>query len=195
MATSPEIQAFLYRVVTTNDRVEKLIEEGRLKEAPARSASASGSGSAIEDFSIEAQVKAKRMGAVYELLYCLENSMRELVESTLKETLGPDKWWDEGVPEAIRKSAESRASDDERAPWHGPRGESLLNYIDFPQLADIITGRWSDFRDLLGDRVWVENYFRELNRSRRALAHTGDLTQQDVDWMEFRVKQWLQVVG
>jgi len=135
------------------------------------------------------------MGEVYELLYCLENSIRELIETTLRDALGPEDWWQDGVPDAIRKSAEKREKDDASAPWHGPRGESLLNYVDFPQYGDIILKRWESFEDLLGDPGWVENYFREVNRSRRALAHTGSLTQHDVDWMELRVKQWLRVVG
>jgi hypothetical protein len=41
------------------------------------------------------------MGRVYELLHCFENSVRELIETTLGEALG-ERWWDDGVPEGIR---------------------------------------------------------------------------------------------
>jgi hypothetical protein len=47
----------------------------------------------------------------------------------------------------------------------------------------------------LGDKDWGENYFKEMNRTRRALAHTGQLSQHDVEWLEMRVSQWLRVVG
>jgi len=135
------------------------------------------------------------MGEVYELLYCLENSVRELVEGVLKEAYGFDKWWTEGVPEAIRKPAEKRKEDDLKARWHGPRGESPINYVDFPQYAEIMVERWAHFEQLLGDKDWVVNYFAELNRSRRALAHTGSLTESDVERMGIRVRDWLRVVG
>ena len=135
------------------------------------------------------------MGTAYELLYCLENSVRELIESTLIEANGASGWWERGVDEGIRMSAEQRAREDERTPWHGPRGESRLVYVDFVQLGEIIVANWEHFRDLLGDRTWVTNYFREMNRTRRALAHTGSLTQHDLDWMDLRVRQWLMVVG
>lgn len=151
--------------------------------------------SVLRDFGIQAQIEARRMGRAYELLYCLENSVRELIESTLIEALGASEWWERGVPESIRTSAEARAREDERTPWHGPRGDSLLVYVDFVQLADIIASNWEYFSDLLGDRTWVANYFREMNRTRRSLAHTGSLTQNDVDWMDMRVRQWLMVVG
>lgn len=192
---SRESQAFLYRAVTTNDRVERLVADGLLREPTIVAADGKLDHSILDDFAVEVRTEAKRMGAVYELLYCLENSVRELIETTLIEARGAESWWTTGVPEKIRKSAESRSKDDERAPWHGPRGESLLVYTDFLQLAEIISENWLHFSDLLGDEVWVKNYFREMNRSRRALAHTGSLTQHDVDWMEMRVRQWLMVVG
>ena len=135
------------------------------------------------------------MGRFYELLHCLENSVRELVERTLSEKLGPEKWWGEGVPESIRKSAEKRRQDDLKAPWHGPRGESVIVYVDFPQYADIIVDNWEHFEDLIGDQDWLVNYFSEMNRTRRALAHTGTLTETDVERMEFRVREWVRVVG
>ena len=135
------------------------------------------------------------MGDVYQLLYCLENSIRELIESTLRESLGAENWWKDGVSEQIRKSAEKRRDDDAKARWHGPRGTSLLAYVDFPQYADIILASWENFEPLLGDDSWVRYYFEELNRTRRALAHTGRLTEADVERMEVRVRDWLRVVG
>lgn len=189
-----EIQAFFFRAASANQGVERLIDEGRLERGAERSPESSAQGT-LDYFGFDVRIKARQMGAVYELLYCLENSARELVQTTLTETLGPDDWWDKGVPEKIRRSAEYRKRDDERARWHGPRGGSLLNYVDFGDLGDIILYRWQDFEDLLGDKHWVENYFNEMNRTRRALAHTGELSEHDVRWMEFRVLQWLRVVG
>jgi hypothetical protein len=39
------------------------------------------------------------------------------------------------------------------------------------------------------------NHFGEMNRTRRALAHTGTLTETDVERVDFRVREWLRVVG
>jgi hypothetical protein len=151
--------------------------------------------SALDQFSEDARAQAEAMGRVYQLLYCIENSIRELVESTLREALGPDRWWSDGVDNAIRRSAEKRQVDDQRARWHGPRGASLLAYVDFPQYGDIIVNQWVHFEPLLGDQAWVRAYFEELNRTRRALAHTGRLNEADVERMEVRVRDWLRVVG
>jgi hypothetical protein len=179
------LEAYFFRCLRAN----KLLGA---EQVPSKN---SGDLSAISSFSPAARGQAKFMGEVYELLYCLENSIRELIETTLSEAFGPDKWWSEGVGAAIRKGAEKRRDDDARARWHGPRGDSLLSYVDFPQYADIILAQWPHFEALLGDEAWVRYYFEELNRTRRALAHTGRLTEADVERMEVRVRDWLRVVG
>lgn len=190
-----EIQAFMYRVVTTNEELERLIVDGELHEAPGRPAGADKVGGALDFFSVAEKRAARKMGRVYELLYCFENSVRELIETTLKESLTPERWWIDGVPQGIRQKAEQRRQDDERSRWHGPRGESLLNFVDFPELGEIIIARWADFEDLLGDRAWVGRYFSDMNKSRRAIGHTGDLSEHAVERMELFVREWLLVVG
>lgn len=192
MTEPPELQAFLYRAVTLNVRIAEMVTGGLLAEPPPPGSL--GGRSVLDEFSLEARTKARRMGRIYELLYCLENSMRELIERTLKEAEGLADWTDGVKPEILRKARE-REGQDEVARWHGPRGESVLDYLDFPDLGAIILHRWDDFADLLGDRRWVEGYFREINPTRRALAHTGDLTEFDVQRMEMRVQEWLRVVG
>jgi hypothetical protein len=180
---SSDIQAFLYRVLATNQTLG-LAATGEDSGAPV-----------ISSFSESAQEQARFMSDVYALLYCLENSVREMVESTLRESIGDDQWWDVGVDLSIRKSAEKRKLEDAKERWHGPRGESILSYVDFPQYAEIIDAQWDSFEPLLGDRAWVAYYFAEMNRTRRALAHTGSLSPVDVERMELRVREWLQVVG
>lgn len=181
MSDIDNLQAFLFRSIAVNRQL------GAEDVNPTQST--------IESFSREAREQAAAMGRVYELLYCLENSIRELVETTLRDAHGPQDWWTKGVDAAIRKAADKRAVDDARARWHGPRGDSLLAYVDFPQYGDIILKEWALFEPLLGDQAWVTSYFAELNRTRRALAHTGRLTEADVERMDVRVRDWLRVVG
>ena len=193
--TADSVQAFLYRGLTSALNIEKLIDEGALLEGPSGGVSIGRGPEVLSEFTMEARTKASRMGRIYELLYCLENSMRELIERTLKEVPELKESWTDGIKEGILKEARRRESQDEDTRWHGPRGQSVLNYLDFPQLGEIILDRWEDFQDLLGDRRWVEEYFREMNPTRRALAHTGDLREFDVERMEMRVREWLRVVG
>ncbi|MGH3118798.1 MAG: Swt1 family HEPN domain-containing protein, partial [Gaiellales bacterium] len=181
---SEEREAFLYRALTINAQLRQLVDDGVLLDRPPESSQAdSDRRSAVEDFAPAARQQARRMGEVYELLHCLENSVRELIERTLREAYGPEKWWTEGVPEEFRESAEKRQKEDLKTRWHGRRGDSLLNYVDFPQYGDVIDQRWEHFEELIGDRDWVTHYFAEMNITRRALAHAGSLTETDVERM------------
>lgn len=189
---SERVQAFLFRAAAVNGQVEAMIDRGELRQVGADSAVAP---SLTDDFSFAIRLEAKRMAGVYELLFCFENSVRELIEDRLKEAYSVDAWWDEGIPESIRRSAERLKTREKQTPWHGPRGGTLLAFVDFPILAQVITECWSHFEDLLGKPEWVENLFDEMNQSRRAIAHTGVLSQPDVERMELRVRDWLRVVG
>jgi hypothetical protein len=190
---SAEVQAFLFRAAATNGHVEELNDAGELL-GPSDPVAASEN-EILTNFSLAIRLVAHRMARVYELLFCFENSVRELIEDRLKEAHGVETWWVDGVPDDIRRSAESLKHKERQTPWHGPRGGSLLAFVDFPILGRIITESWEHFEDLLGKESWVSSLFEEMNQSRRAIAHTGVLTQHDVERMELRVRDWLRVVG
>lgn len=193
MSSLLNLQAFLFRNITTNVAVERLQEQGMLN--PGSAPSATTESSLLGQFSLPIRLNAEKMSDVYILLFCFENSVREFVESRLKETFGVDDWWIKGVPEKIRISAEKKKQKEDKARWHGDRGGSMLSFVDFPELGDIILEQWSEFEVLLGESEWVAAMFREFNVSRRVLAHTGILAQADVDRIEFKAREWLRVVG
>ena len=188
-----DVQAFLFRAAIANNRVDEMVAEGQL--AGIATPSVPADDETLDQFSFAIRAEARRMARVYELLFCFENSVRELIEERLKEAYGVDTWWGEGVPDEIRRSAERLKEREQMAPWHGPRGGTLLAFVDFPILSRIITEQWAYFEDLLGKPVWVESVFDEMNQSRRAVAHTGVLSQHDVERMELRVRDWLRAVG
>lgn len=191
--SSADVQAFLFRAATANGRVEEMVERGQLRGTA--SGAVPQDGDALDVFSFAIRVEARRMARVYELLFCFENSVRELIEDRLKEAYDVDTWWIRGVPEDIRRTAERLKDKEQQTPWHGPRGGTLLAFVDFPILARIITEQWEHFEDLLGKSAWVQNVFDEMNQSRRAIAHTGVLSEHDVERMELRVRDWLRAVG
>jgi len=191
--SASELQAFLFRSATANSRVDEMVSDGVLPAvSPLQSPPEPGP---LDDFSFAIRVEAQRMARVYELLFCFENSVRELIEDRLKEKFDVATWWQEGVPEDIRNSAEALKEKERQTPWHGPRGGTLLAFVDFPVLGRIITAGWAHFEDLLGSPDWVRNLFDEMNQSRRAVAHTGVLSQHDIERMELRVRDWLRAVG
>lgn len=54
-------------------------------------------------YAAELRRQAQSMAQYYRIFFCLENSIRELVESQLLDAYG-ENWWDEHVPERVRDS-------------------------------------------------------------------------------------------
>src|SRR5665647_937156 len=67
-------------------------------------------GSKIEDiyypqFDASLRAEAKRMSQHYEIFYCLEKSIRQLIVDIFEATDDSD-WWDNLVPEAVKQNTQ-----------------------------------------------------------------------------------------
>lgn len=81
-----------------------------------------------------------RMKQAYELLFCLENRLRMLVENKLKEEFGDKEWWLKGATHNARAKHTKRQQDPRRK-WHLLTDASPLNLVDFDDLHDIIVNK------------------------------------------------------
>lgn len=80
---------------------------------------------------------AKLMATVYTAIAAFENTVRQFIVKVLLEHKG-ENWWEECVSEKIRKTADSRKKEEEKIRWHTPRGDSMINYTEFGDLASIM---------------------------------------------------------
>jgi len=96
----------------------------------------------------------------YEILKSLEDVLRKLIEDDLSQ-ITPN-WWDERIPEEIRKKTESRKEKSESGGF--PRGQnySIISYIDFPDYEKIITqtDNWENvFKRIFRDEISIAGKF------------------------------------
>lgn len=148
----------------------------------------------LEDFSAAIRLQAVKMASVYQAFFCFENSVRELVEARLKEQMGAD-WWQNGTTTRIRHRAESRKTKEQANRWHGPRGESEIDYADFGDLSLIVTNNWELFEDLFPDQDWVRTRLSDLEMSRNVIAHNGVLNGREITRITLYLKDWVMQVG
>ena len=87
---------------------------------------------------------AKLMATVYIAIAAFENMVRQYVVKILMESQG-ENWWLECVSDKIRKAAEVRKNQEDRIKWHSHRGDSMINYVDFGDLANIISQNYTLF--------------------------------------------------
>jgi transcriptional regulator with XRE-family HTH domain len=133
----------------------------------------------------------KRMSErVYPLLYIFENSVRDLIERVLEDAHGTD-WWMNAVPKKVREAAAKHLDDEKKDPWHNPRGGRELDYVLLTHLWAIIQSRWTEFELFFPDQAWAQTLItRDMNVSRRVLAHMSPLAPDDVSLLEATFRKW-----
>jgi hypothetical protein len=185
------LQNFVFRGILGGAALE---EEGWVPPPDPSPRLGEATGIDLEDFSLQVRNQALRMAHVYTVFFCFENSVRELVESRLKEGLGGD-WWNKAVTEPVQKKVNNRREKDDLNRWHQTRGGTDIYYADFGDLCKIMTNVWELFEDLFPSREWLRTRFDDLELSRNVIAHNGILADREVNRIELYLRDWLQQVG
>lgn len=138
----------------------------------------------------------ERSLSAYQLVYLFENSVREVIVRVLKKKHGTKDWWAKGVDPKINEKAENRKEDDKKDPWHAPRGEHLIHYIDLYHYNQIITsdGNWPLFKPIFIRKSFVEETLHQINVSRRVVAHMNGLKKSDFDSLKSNFRIWNSVL-
>lgn len=148
----------------------------------------------IDELEEEFVIKARKMAVVYTAICAFENSVRRFVSKKLLEVHG-EKWWDTCVTEAIRKKAQSRKDQEDKIRWHTPRGDSIINYIEFGDLISIIRNNWTDFEPHIISQEWAEQIVKTLERSRNVIMHSGELVNHDIERVGTYIRDWTNQIG
>lgn len=129
--------------------------------------------------------KSKKQENDYLTLKKLEQAFREFIQRKLS-TLSKN-WWNERVPEDVRKNAEQRKKKNE-SPWSWVAGGSpLIDYIDFTDYAKIITRRdnWNNvFRDIFHNREELLSKLKELEPIRNTIMHSRNLNSKQIQRLQ-----------
>lgn len=134
--------------------------------------------------------EARRMGVHYEIFYCLENDIRELIVDRLQEKSGAD-WWAVCVPQSVQDTARKN-SDREAQQGITPRSEAMIDYINFGELGEIIKANWPTFGDMFKNKLAVERILSQLNLLRGPIAHCKALAEDEIDRLELGLRDWFR---
>lgn len=148
----------------------------------------------LASFDEDLVARARKMAAVYIAIAAFENTIREFVSKLLLEEKGAE-WWSDCISQGIRQKAESRREEEARTRWHTPRGDTLINYTEFGDLAAIVGQNWPLFTDYLVDQEWFKTIVKTVERSRNVIMHSGELGPQDVERLGTVMRDWINQVG
>ena len=137
---------------------------------------------------------SKLMATVYTAISAFENTIREFVVKILIENKG-ENWWEDCVSEKIRNKAEARKGQEDKVRWHTQRGDSLINYTEFGDLASIMNNNLELFSDHIVSIEWARNIIGTIERSRNVIMHSGELSARDIERIGINIRDWISQVG
>ena len=146
-------------------------------------------------FNSQIRAEACDMAKHYQLFYCLEKSIREMISDVLESNYGKD-WWekDEVIPELI-KSDVAKNIKKELDSAITPRSSEMLDYTTFGQLVEIIKSNWDVFGSVFNSIRAVERVLGNLNTLRSPIAHCSPLAEIEVQRLHLSLKDWFRLLG
>lgn len=140
------------------------------------------------------RAEARQMSKHYEIFYCLEKSIRELIVDVF-ETSGDEDWWENSVPEAVKVNV-NKSKKREKELAISLRSSSDIDYTNFGELGEIIKSNWQLFGGVVfTDIKAVEKVMSNLNSLRNPIAHCSPLAEDEVMRLELSLRDWFRIIA
>ena len=131
--------------------------------------------------------KGTEMANAYIVLYCLENLLREYIDRMFIQTYGSDYESMNVIPSKAKKKAIDRQERESEHKWLPVRNDKILYYLDFAELADVITmtDNWNNiFKNSFPNQAWITSKIDELYQIRNRIAHNSYLDEKAFKTLE-----------
>ncbi len=142
-------------------------------------------------FETEIRQEAKLMARHYEIFYCLEKSIRDLISTTLETPEGT--WWDTKVPQKVKDDVKGRIQR-EIDSGVSPRSKEPIDFTTFGELSDIIKSNWDIFGRIFNSPKAVERVMGNLNTLRAPIAHCTKLAEDEELRLQISVRDWFRLM-
>lgn len=143
-------------------------------------------------FELEIRTEAKMMARHYEIFYCLEKSIRDLITNTLESSAG-DNWWNEKVPQIVKEEVRKRIQKDIDF-GVTLRSEEKIDFTTFGELGEIIKTNWTIFGSIFNSVKAVEKVMSALNTLRGPIAHCSKLAEDEELRLLLSVRDWFRLM-
>jgi len=194
MKSNGDLQSWLFKSLMFEAEAEKFRTAGVQVGVDTSKAEASLLADALAPFSITLRNDSMRMARLYALIFCFENSVRELLRSRLGEG-NPDWWSSPSVPNAVCNNADSRQAKSHKDSWLEGANSDVLGFVDFGDLAKIINNNWQFFEDLIPSQHWLSQRLDELEAARNFIAHNRMLSDAEFARIEMYINDWNRQIG
>jgi len=145
-------------------------------------------------FSLLIRTEASKMSLYYEMFYCLEKTIRELVSQGIEAIENTVDWWNSGrIPISIAQEVVSRIQK-EIDSGVSRRSADEIDYTTFGELSQIIVTNWDIFGSIFSSKKAVEKVMSSLNTLRGPIAHCGVLAEDEVLRLKLTMRDWFRLM-
>jgi len=190
MSVEHSIKYFGLNNVGLENDLRRVAREKKVKLRPSRTKS--NRDAYYPQITEQIRHDAAMMAKHYELFYCLETSIRDLIRARLMEA-DKDNWWERFVVQFIRDNA---TANKKKATESGvtPRSDDWLSYTNFGELGQIIANNWDLFSDMFSDPRAVRDTITRLNTLRAPIAHCSMLAEDEVLRLKLSLRDWFRLM-
>ena len=149
----------------------------------------------LDILSDEIKQKGKEMSELYVTLYCVENSLRNFIDTILSNALGENYFTVITVPSDIAKGISTRKKEEKQNKWLPLRGDKDIYYLDFIDLAKLIQNNWEFFKIYFPSQGWISTKIDELYKVRCLIAHNSYAGDDEKDMVALYYKQIVKQIG
>ena len=143
-------------------------------------------------FEEQIRADAQMMARHYEVFYCLERTIRNIISERMLEEKGLN-WWEEKIPDAIKNEVQKRIEKEKDAAV-SHRSDENIEYTTFGELSEIITNNWYAFSDLFNNKKAVQRVMNNLNTTRNWIAHSCKLPEDEEVRLEITLKDFFRLM-
>ena len=193
MDRASAVKSFAMTNMLLESDLDKIEEKYEVDLGRARKSTSKIENAYYPQFDAALRAEAKKMSAHYEVFYCLEKSIRELIVDVF-EASGNSDWWDELVPEQVKQNVR-KSIKREKESAVTPRSSDPIDYTTFGELNEIIKSNWSLFGgSVFNDAKAVEKVMSSLNSLRNPIAHCSPLAEDEVLRLDLGLRDWFRMM-
>lgn len=143
-------------------------------------------------FSEHVRREAAQMAAHYEIFYCLEKSIRDVVCERLEAAHGTT-WWTATVPTPVQENVKKNMQREQES---GVTMRSIreIDYTTFGELGEIVRANWQIFSDTFNNEKAFTKIMGSLNLLRGPIAHCSPLAEDEVARLRLTLKDWFRLM-
>lgn len=194
MKRSGAVRSFAMANMLLEADLDKIEEQYQIDLGRAKASTSKIEDAYFPQFDLALRAEAKRMARHYEIFYCLERSIRQLLTDVF-DASNEEDWWDKLVPEVVKQNVKKSVRR-ERESAVTPRSDRDIDYTTFGELSEIIKSNWNLFGGtVFSDIKAVEKVMGNLNSLRNPIAHCSPLADDEVLRLELSLRDWFRIMA